>query len=926
MKSKIKSRTIRKVIARWTEETALYPRSSLLLTYSLLVGLLCFSVNPLQAVPNLIHFQGSVKVLDSEISGVGQFKFAIVNAAGDTTYWSNDGSSTSGSEPTLSVGLTVSNGKFQVQLGDISITNMTAISSAVFENQSETFLRIWFDDGTTGIQQLTPDRQIPTASYTKSAGGVTDGAITSSMIANGAVVASKIAPGSVDSSNIASNAITSSKLASGAAVGLLGDLDESVVASGGMVLSDDDDNAALAAAGYIKFGSLASTSTEEWIEGNLNAAPLEPRTGHSAIWTGSEMIVWGGEADGSNYQNDGLRYDPASDSWSSISGEGSPSERADHSAIWTGTEMIVWGGKDGTNPFYRNDGARYEPVNDTWSPVSTINVPAARANHTVVWTGTEMIVWGGLDGNYLNSGARYNPSTDTWSATSASGMAGRYLHSAVWTGTEMVIWGGNNLGTYENSGSRYNPGTDSWNPVSNTNVPSGRDSHSALWTGTEMLIWGGLGNAPVEKNDGSRYNPGLNTWTALSTTNAPTGRYQHTAVLSGTEMIVWGGWIGGSNQNDGARYNLASNTWTSTNTTGAPSARNSHSAVWTGSEMIVWAGQGLSGKNNDGGRYDPVGDSWIAPSKVPAAPSPRAGHTAIWTGSEMIIWGGNEDLDFGDPTKSPSLGDGGRYDPVSDSWTFLTDTGAPSRRSSHTAIWTGSEMIVWGGKLSSSTDGTTIPETYRNDGARYDPSTDTWTPIGTTGAPSARENHTAVWTGSKMVVWGGDDNTVTEVDSGGQYDPVADTWTATSTVGGPSARVHHTAVWTGSEMIVWGGFGGGNRRNDGKIYDPTNDSWATITPSGAPTARDGHAAVWNGREMIIWGGYGSSSLNDGAIYAPENDSWSPVILINEPVARSGPTAVWTGNEMIVWGGSNAAVLQGGSSYKPPRQLFLYQKP
>ena len=32
-----------------------------------------------------------------------------------------------------------------------------------------------------------------------------------------------------------------------------------------------------------------------------------------------------------------------------------------------------------------------------------------------------------------------------------------------------------------------------------------------------------------------------------------------------------------------------------------------------------------------------------------------------------------------------------------------------------------------------------------------------------------------------------------------------DTWTATTTVNAPDARDGHTAVWTGSEMIIWGG-------------------------------------------------------------------------------------------------------------------------
>ena len=43
------------------------------------------------------------------------------------------------------------------------------------------------------------------------------------------------------------------------------------------------------------------------------------------------------------------------------------------------------------------------------------------------------------------------------------------------------------------------------------------------------------------------------------------------------------------------------------------------------------------------------------------------------------------------------------------------------------------------------------------------------------------------------------------LNTGGRYNPSTDSWTATSTTNAPTARVTHTAVWTGSEMIVWGG-------------------------------------------------------------------------------------------------------------------------
>src|SRR5262245_56420222 len=66
--------------------------------------------------------------------------------------------------------------------------------------------------------------------------------------------------------------------------------------------------------------------------------------------------------------------------------------RVDHTAVWTGTEMIVWGGTQGVRrPF--SDGARFDPVATTWQPTSMATAPAQRDDHVAVWTGREMIVW-----------------------------------------------------------------------------------------------------------------------------------------------------------------------------------------------------------------------------------------------------------------------------------------------------------------------------------------------------------------------------------------------------------------------------------------------------------------------------------------------------------------------------------------------------
>ena len=87
-------------------------------------------------------------------------------------------------------------------------------------------------------------------------------------------------------------------------------------------------------------------------------------------------------------------------------------------AVWTGTEMIVWGGIDDNNLFHF-DGGRYDPALDLWHPTGTMNVPAARGLHAAAWTGSEMIIWGGSGwGGSFAPGASYDPATDSWRAVS----------------------------------------------------------------------------------------------------------------------------------------------------------------------------------------------------------------------------------------------------------------------------------------------------------------------------------------------------------------------------------------------------------------------------------------------------------------------------------------------------------------------------
>ena len=123
-------------------------------------------------VPQIINYQGRVAVGSPAVNfdGSGAFKFALVNTDGTTTYWSNDGTSTTGSEPKAAVTLPVTKGLYSVLLG----ANMTPIPATVFANP-DVRLRVWFNDGVNGSQLLTPDQRITAVGYAMVAGSLQPG-------------------------------------------------------------------------------------------------------------------------------------------------------------------------------------------------------------------------------------------------------------------------------------------------------------------------------------------------------------------------------------------------------------------------------------------------------------------------------------------------------------------------------------------------------------------------------------------------------------------------------------------------------------------------------------------------------------------------------------------------------------------------------
>ncbi|MCS6800260.1 MAG: hypothetical protein NZ898_17355, partial [Myxococcota bacterium] len=186
-----------------------------------------------------------------------------------------------------------------------------------------------------------------------------------------------------------------------------------------------------------------------------------------------------------------------------------------------------------------------------------------------------------------------------------------------------------------------------------------------------------------------------------------------------------------------------------------------------------------------------------------------------------------------------------------------------------------------------------------------------WTRLPSEGAPSPRYDHAMVWTGRYVVIWGGErrheDDSMRYLGDGARYDPATNTWLPMSTRGAPSARTVPIAVWTGSHVLVWGGYDG-NFLADGALYHPEANEWSSMDDGGTdpPAERSNAAHAWTGTSFLVWGGWGpynDSVHGDGASWS--DGMWSPLPRGSMLAARRDPAFVWTGAALWIWGGEGA---------------------
>lgn len=257
-------------------------------------------------------------------------------------------------------------------------------------------------------------------------------------------------------------------------------------------------------------------------------------------------------------------------------------------------------------------------------------------------------------------------------------------------------------------------------------------------------------------------------------------------------------------------------------------------------------------------------------------------------------------------------------------------------------MWTGREVLVWGGVTISD------PEGYPNlgrpvDGVAYDPERRTWRrlPPKPEQLRMVGSDRWAVWTGRELVA-----GTVQEAAAGGgtfavAYDPAANRWrqlppSPTLTPGGSGHLQARTAMWVGTRLLVWnywsrtakdlfdesGASDHPNEDPDGIdlwAYDPATDRW-TVLPDPPDQVRRmvaGASMVWTGQEVIIASAQTAQrrTVTRAGRYDPDRARWTPIA----PPPR--PRGANPGRVTLEWTGS-AVVEPGNAVYDPAADRWL----
>lgn len=569
-------------------------------------------------------------------------------------------------------------------------------------------------------------------------------------------------------------------------------------------------------------------------------APIDVPGDHRGVWTGNELIV--------GFQPDVAAYDPAAERWRRLPDVPGP-RRIDPRVVWTGQHVVVFGGIAGDEAgAHRADGLLLDVAGERWESMPP--APAAPLwDPTVVWTGEEVVVWGGARpgdaeerGEWAVNGSAYDPDRRRWREIAPAPVERVYHSDGLWTGRQLVVWGSHHPPGRQfrdeagpSFAAAYDPAADRWQRLPAPPVEHPAEA-AGMWTGREVILWGqpALAHRSGAPRVGASLDPRAvgEGWRLLPAVDVDTRPSTSVYGLSHAWASAGAVFYGGYPESVGLVYDPDDRSWLR-----LPShrARVNAVAVWTGEELLLWGGYTTTG---------PDRDLW---SFRPQQGRPSCGYHEASTAQV-----------------SPPTG-----------WTWWP---SPLSRPPDVAAWTGTDVVAVAGRQA----------------AAGDPATGQFRCLPASPL-HARTKAAGTWTPAGLFVWGTDSPSA----EAAVYDPASETW---RTLPKPplSPREPVAVHWTGEEVLVWGDTARGHDAGAGAAYAPATDTWRELPDAPAPL--NGADSAWTGEELIVYG----AALDDtnaadtvntvGVAYSPGDEAWRP--LPDHALSPQGGTVAWTGEVLV----------------------------
>lgn len=268
-------------------------------------------------------------------------------------------------------------------------------------------------------------------------------------------------------------------------------------------------------------GAAFNPATNTWRM--LPAAPGAGRAGAATVWTGSELLILGGETAGGRVA-DGLSFDPATDTWEQLP-SGPLTEPTVKASVWTGSEAVILA----TTPDETIQVVSYAPQSRTWSALPTPATPVNRSVGLTVSNGRILLFGGVVDelGATAPSGEfalqELDAESGRWQSVTKIGVAAQGADVGVTDGGLAVVDYRLKALTSQDSGR-------TWQPIGDMPVAPMECTPQTTSTSHGLFVWK-CGQAAVLTDSA--------TWVPVTPEALPEGILDATVVWSGEQVLIW---------------------------------------------------------------------------------------------------------------------------------------------------------------------------------------------------------------------------------------------------------------------------------------------------------------------------------------------------------------------------------------------------